>query len=107
MQKPGASFEILSLSPWIDRQTPQTLASLDPSLVVVGQYCAKLKAIFMELMDCSLIEKRVKDHPDPSLELLLRWSIQAARALAHVHQEGILHRDVKPDNFLVSKDGLC
>jgi len=28
-------------------------------------------------------------------------------AVSHLHQKGIIHRDVKGDNILVSKSGLC
>ena len=38
-------------------------------------------------------------------DVALRIAIQVAEALAHAHGRGILHRDVKPSNVIVSADG--
>lgn len=35
-----------------------------------------------------------------------RVGLQASKALAYAHSQGILHRDVKPGNLLLGKDGI-
>jgi len=33
--------------------------------------------------------------------------IQVARALSHAHERGLIHRDVKPKNIMITKDGVA
>jgi serine/threonine-protein kinase len=42
--------------------------------------------------------------PLPAAEVV-DYMAQAARGLAHAHERGIVHRDVKPHNILLSKEG--
>ena len=39
------------------------------------------------------------------LEDALQIAREAARALDHAHQHGIVHRDIKPENILLTRDG--
>ena len=50
-------------------------------------------------------ESRRAGTPLPA-EDVARWGLQAAEALAHAHQRGVIHRDIKPSNLLLDTDGV-
>jgi Tol biopolymer transport system component len=57
-----------------------------------------------ELLDGRTLAGMLKEER-PSIARTLDWATQAAAGLAAAHARGIVHRDVKPDNLLVTADG--
>src|SRR6476659_10617659 len=60
--------------------------------------------IAMEVVEGEPLNKRVADRPLPAGELV-RFGVQLADALAHAHARGIVHRDLKSSNVMITSEG--
>lgn len=60
--------------------------------------------IVLELMDGGSLAERIEAGSIPEAQALA-WLGQAASALDAAHAEGIVHRDVKPANMLLDREG--
>jgi len=65
-----------------------------------------LPFIAMELVNGTTLRHLIGDRTI-SIPLRVRWLVEVARALDVAHEAGLVHRDVKPENVLVSKEGVA
>jgi uncharacterized protein YjdB len=78
-----------------------------PNIIVVHdiQHSEDLIFFVMALIEGGALDELLRAFAPLPIEQL-RWILlQASRALAHAHSEGIIHRDVKPANILVNLKG--
>jgi serine/threonine-protein kinase len=62
--------------------------------------------IVMEYIEGKDLNTIVKQEGALPLELACNYIAQSAEGLAHAHEKGLIHRDVKPANLLVDKKGI-
>ncbi|MFM8573333.1 MAG: protein kinase domain-containing protein [Pirellula sp.] len=62
--------------------------------------------IVMEYIEGVDLQILVKKHGPLPYPLVADYIAQAAHGLQHAHQQGLIHRDVKPANFLINTEGV-
>ncbi len=61
--------------------------------------------IVMELIEGMTLKQYMQKRGQLSWKEALHFSMQISKALIHAHSRGIIHRDIKPHNIMILKDG--
>ncbi|MBO6040377.1 MAG: Stk1 family PASTA domain-containing Ser/Thr kinase, partial [Oscillospiraceae bacterium] len=64
-----------------------------------------IEYIVMELVDGITLRQYMDRRGALAWREVLHFTRQIARALAHAHERGIIHRDIKPQNIMMLRDG--
>jgi formylglycine-generating enzyme required for sulfatase activity len=77
-----------------------------PHVVSIIDVCKEenLWCMVMEYIKGRNLEEYVADEGILSEEAALKYTTQIGEALTYIHQQGFLHRDVKPANIMLSED---
>ncbi|EXX85166.1 serine/threonine protein kinase, partial [Paenibacillus darwinianus] len=90
------------------RREAQSAASLSHPNVVsiydVGEE-EDTHYIVMEYVEGSNLNDLIKERAPLQTEEAVRFAVQICDALDHAHQNQIIHRDIKPHNILIGKNG--
>jgi serine/threonine protein kinase len=86
----------------------KTLAKMShPNIPAI--YDVKLKneeiLIYFEFIDGINLREIIKSGKDISLKEAVTWFSQVASSIEHAASHKIVHRDIKPDNIIISKNG--
>src|SRR5438105_280798 len=73
------------------------------TLCDIGQQDA-IVFLVMEYLDGETLTSRLKKGPLP-LHQVLQYAIQIADGIAQAHRHGVIHRDLKPGNIMLTKAG--
>lgn len=90
------------------RREAQSAASLSHPNVVsiydVGQE-DEIHYIVMEYIEGNTLNELIKEKAPLQVEEAIHIASQICEALDHAHQNGIIHRDIKPHNILLGRNG--
>ena len=89
-----------------EREARTVAGLLHPNICVLHDIGAEgsLEDPVMEYVEGETLARRIGRGP-LSIEDAVRCAIDVARALAEIHRHGIVHRDVKPSNIMLTSDG--
>ena len=71
----------------------------------VDDESGEIEYIVMELIEGITLKQYIKKRGQLNWKESLHFSTQIAKALSHAHERGIIHRDIKPQNIMLLKDG--
>ncbi len=86
----------------------QAVAMLShPNIVSVYDvsHTEDVEYIVMELIEGVTLMQYMKKKGALGWKEALHFAVQISKALEHAHEKGIVHRDIKPQNIMILKDG--
>lgn len=67
----------------------------------------KLSYIVQEYVSGLNLQQWIRKHGSPDFATGLKWMQQIASALTAASESGIVHRDVKPENIMITRNGVA
>ena len=64
-----------------------------------------LPVIVMEWIDGRTLAEYLEEKGPVPWRHLCEWMVQTCEALAHAHSQGLIHRDIKTSNLMITSDG--
>jgi serine/threonine-protein kinase len=89
---------------------PRLLASVShPNIVAIttAEKQDNLFFVVMEYVPGETLETIVGREGPLDLARALDYTVQICNAIDHAHRQGVIHRDLRPGNVLVSESGVC
>ena len=92
------------------REAKASAALSHPNIVSVqdqgwNQHGAPAVFLVMELVEGHTLREYLNEQGALSVDAGIKFLLPVLSALAAAHKMGIVHRDIKPDNILISKEG--
>ena len=88
------------------REAKAAAAAVHPHVLAIHSVdsTGRLPFLVMPFVDGESLQERVRRNGQLGTKEVLRIGIQAARGLQAAHEQGLVHRDIKPGNILLERD---
>jgi len=102
----GGFLEKSKLIAQFEREAEIAMQLDHPNVVKVFNFGRfnKHYAMIMEFIDGKNLKEIIYEREKFSLQTIIKICYEAGKGLSYIHKNNIVHKDVKPDNILVSRD---